>query len=232
MNGKLFIKRGTRAIGSGSFDGNCEIVSVRIPDGCYYINDFAFHRCMSLKEVRFPSHSVLEIGVKAFACTNLDKIVVPDTVELIDRLAFAFNHRLRSVHIGKEVAVIRSGAFSGCPMLEEITVDPENLYYYVDNGCLIEKKTKKLIAATYPYKIPEGVEIIDRQTFLFLTNCNVVTLPSSVKEIYMYEGEPGNFYMCKAIANAGGVVTIKAPSGSYAERFARKHEINFEEDKE
>ena len=28
---------------------------------------------------------------------------------------------------------------------------------------------------------------------------------------------------------AGGTVTIKAPSGSYAERFARKHEINFEE---
>ena len=231
MNGKLFIKRGTRAIGSGSFDGNCEIVSVRIPDGCYYINDFAFHRCMSLKEVKFPNRSISEIGIKAFACTALEKVAIPDTVEFIDRLAFAFNHRLRSVHIGKEVAVIRSGAFAGCPELKEITVDPENLYYYVENGCLIEKKTKKLIAATYPYKIPEGVEIIDRQTFLFLTNCNEVILPSSVKAIYMYEGEPGNFYMCKAIANAG-TVTIKAPSGSYAERFARKHEINFEEDKE
>ena len=231
MNGKLFIKRGTRAIGSGSFDGNCEIVSVLIPEGCYYVNDFAFHRCLSLKEVRFPSRSVMEIGIKAFACTNLEKIVIPDTVEFIDRLAFAFNHRLRSVHIGKEVAVIRSGAFTGCPMLEEITVDPKNLYYYVENGCLIEKKTKKLIAATYPYKIPEGVEIIDRQTFLFLTNCNTVTLPSSVKAIYMYEGEPGTFYLCKEIANAGGTVTIKAPKGSYAERFARNHEINFEEDK-
>ena len=232
MNGKLFVKRGTKVIGSGSFDGNCEIVSVRIPEGCYYVNDFAFHRCMSLKEVRFPSHSVLEIGIKAFACTNLEKIAIPDTVEFIDRLAFAFNHRLRSVHIGKEVAVIRSGAFAGCPMLEEITVHPENLYYYVENGCLIEKKTKKLIAATYPYKIPEGVEIIDRQTFLFLTNCNTVNLPSSVKAIYMHEGEPGNFYMCNEIAKAGGTLTIKAPSGSYAERFARKHEINFEEDKE
>lgn len=232
MNGKLFIKR-TKVIGSGAYDGNCEIVSLRIPEGCHYVNDFAFHRCLSLKDVRFPSHSVLEIGVKSFACTNLEKIVIPDTVEFIDRLAFAFNHRLRSVHIGKEVAVIRSGAFAGCPMLEEITVDPENLYYYVENGCLIEKKTKKLIAATYPYKIPEGVEIIDRQTFLFLTNCNEVTLPSSVKAIYMQEGEPGNFYMCKAIANTGGTtVSIKAPSGSYAERFARKHEINFEEDKE
>ena len=230
MNGKLFIKRGTRAIGSGSFEGNCEIVSVRIPDGCYYVNDFAFHRC-SLKEVRFPSHSVLEIGIKAFACTNLEKIVVPDTVEFIDRLA-SFNHRLCTVHIGKEVAVIRSGAFAGCPMLEEITVDPKNLYYYVENGCLIEKKTKKLIAATYPYKIPEGVEIIDRQTFLFLTNCNVVTIPSSVKAIYMYEDEIGNFCMCKSVADAGGTVTIKAPRGSYAESFARKHEINFEEDKE
>lgn len=232
MNGRLFIKRGTKAIGSGAYDGNCEIVSVRIPEGCYYINDFAFHRCMSLKEVRFPSRSVMEIGVKAFACTNLEKIVIPDTVEFIDRLAFAFNHRLRSVHIGKEVAVIRSGVFTGCPELKEITVDPENLYYYVENGCLIEKKTKKLIAATYPYKIPEGVEIIDRQTFLFLTNCNTVNLPSSVKAIYMYEDEIGNFYMCKSVADAGGVVTIKAPSGSYAESFARKHNINFEEGEE
>ena len=112
MNGKLFIKR-TKVIGSGAYDGNCEIVSVRIPEGCYYVNDFAFHRCLSLKEVRFPSRSVMEIGIKAFACTNLEKIVIPDTVEFIDRLAFAFNHRLRSVHIGKEVAVIRSGAFAG-----------------------------------------------------------------------------------------------------------------------
>ena len=231
MNGKLFVKR-IKVIGSGAYDGNCEIVSVRIPEGCYYVNDFAFHRCLSLKEVRFPSRSVMEIGIKAFACTNLEKIVIPDTVEFIDRLAFAFNHRLRSVHIGKEVAVIRSGAFTGCPMLEEITVDPENLYYYVENGCLIEKKTKKLIAATYPYKIPKGVEIIDRQTFLFLTNCNVVTIPSSVKAIYMYEDEIGNFCMCKSVADAGGTVTIKAPKDSYAEKFARKHEINFEEDKE
>ena len=114
-------------------------------------------------------------------------------------------------------------------MLEEITVDQGNLYYYVENGCLIEKKTKKLIAAMHPYKIPEGVEIIDRQTFLFLTNCNVVTLPSSVKAIYMQEGAPGNFYMCKDIANTGGVVTIKAPRGSYAEKFANQHTINYEE---
>lgn len=229
MNGKLFIKRGTKVIGSGAYDGNCEIVSVRIPGGCCYVNDFAFHRCMNLKDVRFPKCSIAEIGIKAFACTSLEKVVIPDTVEFIDRLAFAFNYRLRSVHIGKAVAVIRAGAFAGCPVLDEITVDPENIYYYVDNGCLIEKKTKKLIAATYPYKIPEGVEIIDRQTFLFLTNCNAVTLPSSVKAIYMYEGEVGNFYMCKEIANTGGVVTIKAPRGSYAEGFARKHEINFEE---
>jgi len=128
------------------------------------------------------------------------------------------------------------GAFSGCEKLERITVSPENDYYYVQNGCLIDKETKKLMVACAPYVVPEGVKIIEKQAFMFLLDCASVTLPASL-EFINSEGDPiKNFDMCRYVEYDGcGEVTlektmiIKAPKGSYAEAFAKVQNIKFEE---
>lgn len=234
MNGRIFIKRGTKVIGTSAYDGWEDINAICMPEGVRSINDYAFNECLNLREVRFPKRTLKEIGEQAFFHTGLTEIKIPDSVEFIDRRAFLFNSELRYVHIGKNVQYIGPGAFSACPNLERITVDPNNSYFYAENGCLIEKKYKKLIVSCYPYVVPEGVEIIGRQCFIWLTNCECVTLPKSVKQIYVRENEVSNFKICFNIDETGKhktkrLFTIVAPKDSYSERFAKEHDINFEE---
>ncbi len=235
MNNKLFIKRGTRTVGVCAYQDRTDITTVRIVAGVRNIGNGAFCRCASLRDVSLPN-SLKMIGEMSFACTNIRSVIIPDSVELIKKRAFAFNPELRSVHIGKSVNYIMPGAFSGCEKLKRITVSPENDYYYVQNGCLVEKETKKLIVACAPYVAPEGVKIIEKQAFMFLLNCDSITLPASLESINS-EGDPiKNFDMCRYVEyDRHGEVTlektmiIKAPKGSYAEAFAMKNNIRFEE---
>ena len=66
---------------------------------------------MALRDVSLPK-SLRIIGEMSFACIGIKEIVIPDGVQVIDERAFAFNHELRSVHIGKGVKHILPGAFS------------------------------------------------------------------------------------------------------------------------
>lgn len=235
MNNKLFIKRGTRTVGVCAYQDRTDITTVRIPEGVKCINNGAFCRCIEVRDISFPE-SLKIIGEMSFACTGIKDIVIPDGVEFINERAFAFNHKLRSVHIGKGVKRILSGAFSGCPNLEKITIDPHNDCYYVQNGCLIAKDEKKLIVACSPYVISEGVKTIENQAFMFLTSCDSITLPASVEYINMNSWRIKNFDMCRRLEygkdhemTVNKPVVIKAPRGSYAEAFAKEQNIKFEE---
>ena len=235
MNNKLFIKRGAKTIGACAYRDRMDITTVRIPEGVKRIDRGAFCRCMALCDVSLP-RSLRIIGEMSFACIGIKEIVIPDGVQFIDERAFAFNHELCSVHIGKGVKHILPGAFSGCSNLENITIDPGNDYYYVQNGCLIEKEEKKLIVACSPYKIPDGVKIIENLAFVFITNCDSITLPASVECINMSSWRIKNFDMCRRLEygkdnemTVNKPIVIKAPKGSYAEKFAIENNMNFEE---
>ncbi len=235
MNNKLFIKRGAKTVGVCAYQDRTDIATVRIPEGVRCIGNGAFCRCASLCDVSLPN-SLKMIGEMSFAATNIKDIIIPDSVELIEKRAFAFNPELRTVYIGKSVKYIMPGAFSGCEKLERITVSHQNDYYYVQNGCLIDKETKKLIVACYPYIVPDGVKTIEEQTFMFLLNCDRITFPTSVEHINM-EGDPiKNFDMCRYVEydRRGEVMLekpmkIKSPKGSCAARFAKEQNIKFEE---
>lgn len=235
MNSKLIIARGTRSIGTCAYEGVSEITELRVPEGVRRIGCGAFLRCAALCEASLP-RSLCEIGEMAFALTSLESVSVPDGVELVGVRAFAFNTRLRSVHIGRNVKRIMHGAFLGCQSLENITVDSENDNYYVQNGCLIEKNTQKLIAATAPYVIADGVKIIGKQAIAFVLNCDTVTIPASVEYIDM-EGDPiKNFDMARRLEyDEGGDVlvnaplTVIAPRSSYAIDFAKKQNFKYKE---
>ena len=235
MNSKLFVKRGIRTVGVCEYRDRTDITTARIPEGVRCIDSGAFCRCMQLYDISLPK-SLKIIGGMAFACTGIREVTIPDGVRFIDERAFAFNHKLSSVHIGKNVKHILPGAFSGCSNLKEIMVGPKNDYYYVQNGCLIEKEEKKLIVACSPYIVPEGVKIIEDQAFMFLTKCDSITLPASVERINMNSRSINNFDMCRRLEYGKGhemtvnkPIVIKAPRGSYVEIFATENNIKFEE---
>jgi hypothetical protein len=233
MNGKLYIKGKT--VGDFSYMDGDDITKVHLKEGIYKIGDMAFCRCSSLKSIHLPK-SLEIIGINAIVGTNITTLKIPDNVVFIDAKAFAFNHRLRSVHIGKNVEFIMPGAFSGCSSLEEITVDKGNPFYFIKSGCLIEKRSYGVVASLPPYIVPIGVKEIEERTFMFLTNCESVTILDPETKINMHGGYLKNFYVCryteyneKGEAQESKPLTIRAPRRSYAERVAKEQNIKFEE---
>ncbi|MCH5164734.1 MAG: leucine-rich repeat domain-containing protein [Clostridiales bacterium] len=154
-------------IPEGGFSAFSMLTKVELDDGIKTIGDGAFYRCINLQSINIPTH--LEyIGDNAFYNTvslAID-IVIPDSVTYIGELAFE-KSGIKKVTIGKNVKTIGYRAFTYMSDLEELTVVDGNENYFSANGCLIEKVTKTLLAATDGARIPTdgSVTIISDSAF-------------------------------------------------------------------
>lgn len=99
--------------------------------------------------------SVIEIDDLAFQTTGLSKITVSDSVSRIGSHGFYSNYSLTNVVLGKNVSEIGGEgfewmAFSECPKLLRIEVNPTNAVFSQTDGVLLKNKGVILI------KFPEG----------------------------------------------------------------------------
>lgn len=100
------------------------------------IPELAFAGCRQLKDFTIPD-TIETIGTGAFKdCTSLENIDLGDGVATVYERAFE-NSALKSVRIGKNASFI-DGAFALCYNLTEITVDPENTSFEVNETGLFE----------------------------------------------------------------------------------------------
>lgn len=148
-----------------------------IPYGVTTISRHAFYNCDSLISVTIPD-SVTDIGVQAFDnCSSLVSMEIPDSVQSIG-----------------------AGVFEECEKLTEILVSVGNANYCDISGVLFNKKMTELIY--YPiartdtaYCVPDGVQIVGRDAFMYCNNLAQVTFPSSVQIIDAYA-----FWECTALS--------------------------------
>lgn len=103
-----------------------------IPAGCCLYSN--------LKTVKIPN-SVEGIGEEAFSMTDLTSVTIPPSVLYIHTRAFADNKKLKKVVIPDTVQKIDRGAFSGCSALTSITL-PEK---FKNNSVMRMGFTKKQI---------------------------------------------------------------------------------------
>ena len=98
-------------------------------------------------------------------------VVVPSSyngypVTAIASQAFAYCLSLKSVLIPASVSSIGNmGLFQYSDSVESVTVHPDNMYYYSEGNCIIEKSTDKLIAGVCSSVIPSNVKSIGRFAF-------------------------------------------------------------------
>lgn len=144
-------------------------------------NAFAFggFRTISLPD----SVSVIEDG--AFAFSKLESFTIPDSVFSVGEKAFIGCHDLKSIVIGDSTYSIGKGAFAYCTSLKEIEIEGRNIQYIMNEGMLMETKTRTLLFAPPGLGevpgIPE-VHVIAEYAFSGSDAVNL-TIPASVVSV-------------------------------------------------
>ena len=138
---------------------------------------------LTLQTIILPSN-LKRIGHYAFRfCMGLYEITMPSTITTIGKMAFFQCRYLENMILPKTVKQIGNDVF-GRTKIDNMEIDTNNPYYYVDNNTIFPADGKKIIAYTgknrCDYVIPEGVEIIDYYAFSMKANLLSLTLPSSL----------------------------------------------------
>ena len=180
------------------------------------------------------------IGGKLLKCIGYPnkKFEIPEGVETIGREVFVnpdwdiFDTAVKEVIIPKSVEKIEEGAFNWTN-INKITVHPDSPCAIVKNGGLYTKDGSTLLFAfkanaNKEFVVEDGVKRIGLFA-LENPDClgvyqepdgpilTTVVVPMSVEQI-AFDDEDDYVYRC---------TVIKAPKGSYAIKFAKKHKIRY-----
>lgn len=165
---------------------NCtKITSIIIPDTITSYGEIGrkydpFANCTNLRRVKFSRGATTVKGFEG--CEMLKEVNLPDEVE---KFLGAFNNcsNLTKISLGKNFKNLgQGGSLQYCTELKEISVSKSNLYFRVENNCLILKNENSVYYGTAGAVIPDGISKIERNAFVY-TGLTEITIPSSVEEI-------------------------------------------------
>ena len=166
--------------------------------------------------VRFTlPRSVLKIGAAALAwCSNIPKIVIPDTVLKIGDEAFWGWSSNQTIHFeGSPCNIVEMGSFSGCRAklsCNENTLQTKNnatyLYspVYINNELKERKRLLYYFGEEERFEIPSDVSEIADGAFMDCTLLKKVVIPESLN----YIGD-STFYGCKSLEEVRIPDTVK-----------------------
>lgn len=110
-----------RVIGNNAFYGCSNMETCPIEDNIEGIDMNAFAECVSLKDVRL-GQNLLTIGDGAFYNCPIDRVIIPDMVQIIGNRAFDSDTEIKELSIGNSVTQIGEQAFGKCDNLRELYV--------------------------------------------------------------------------------------------------------------
>jgi hypothetical protein len=188
-----------KSIGHDAFR-NCDgLKKIVIPKSVEKIKNDAIIRCNGLEIIKVEKGNkryydkgnclIENDGKRIIAGCNSS--IIPNDIKIISSGAFAGHRDLVKIAIPSSVEKIERWAFNNCDKLESIIVDKNNVKYYSEGNCLIEKDTKTLIAKSKNNAIPNDIESIADCALLGCHELRSITIPNSVKKI-----EKGAFNSC------------------------------------
>lgn len=210
---KVTIQDGVESIDTFAFSGCGKLTDVTLPDSVTSIGDNAFQDtglydlyehigwdvCYVGKHLIAANQSISgtctvkpetkTIAGRAFdSCSDLESIIIPDSVVSIGNHAFFSCSSLKSIMIPKNVTSIGDEVFYNCFDLASINVDSNNLAYCSEGGVLYNKEKTEIIRfpkekAGDSFAIPSGVIKIADGAFEDCRNLKNVTIPDGVISI-------------------------------------------------
>ena len=187
-------------LGQGCFQDCSNLRSVVLPQSVSYIGFNPFIRCKVLSDIRVEegskyfsaqdgilynkSKTMLYGGTPASIVGQLD---IPDTVTRVRVNAFSGCTQITGMHIPKSVSNFGDGynIIGGLEGLKDLTIDPENPYYAVEDGLLYKKENDVPVSllggtpASSPAepRIPATVTRLDKSAFRDRLNLQAIELP-------------------------------------------------------
>ena len=115
-------------------------------------------------------------------------VKIPNGVKTIAERALYANKNLKSVYIPKTVTKIKGEAFSYMKKIQ-IKIASKNKYYFVSKGCVVSRRTGRLVVATAKkgvITIPEKVTVLKEGTSFAGGECDKIIFPKTLKKICSY----------------------------------------------
>lgn len=201
---KLADKKGFVIVANVLYDYFGRGGTVAIPDGVTEISENAFSRCKTLKSIIIPPSVTRIRGGAFYDCEKLEDISLPENDIEIDSRAFGLNKKLADQNY---FLIVQDKLFACFSCSGDLKI-PKGVKV-IDSNAFAHNNI------LYHVRISEGVTTIGDEAFYYCSKLRTVEIPESVIEI----GE-------NAFANCRGLL-IYAPAGSYAETYAKRHNIPF-----
>ena len=203
----------------GVFERCTRLTSLNIGRVVKTIDWNAFDRCTSLTSVTIPD-SVTYIGPSIFReCTSLTEIVVDNAnpnYSSLDGVLFNKDRTMLiqypggksgSFKIPNTMTGIYQYALDSCVNLTGFDVEDANQAYSAEDGVLFNKEKSTLVR--YPqgkegaYTLPNGVNRIGENSFLYCDKLTLITIPDGVNTI-----EQNAFFSCDGLTSVTLPISI------------------------
>lgn len=173
----------TIKIGKEAFLNYFNLISVSIPEGVTTISELAFGGCGNLNRINLPN-TLNIIGNEAFmGCHQITSLKIPESVYSIGVGAFSYCNHLADIKLPNGITIIRDNLFSGCIRLKTLPKHIVEIGEQAFSGCGFEF-----------IDIPNSVMCIQKGAFLNCESLKALFIPERVVII------KGNIInMCRAL---------------------------------
>lgn len=118
---QVILPKSITSIGDKAFMFCKNLNYVKIPVGVESIGGYAFDQCTSLRDIDLTS-SISVISMNTFENSGISSIVIPFTVQELEKQSFRNCKSLTSAVIPTSVKKIGYEAFRNCPVLESVVI--------------------------------------------------------------------------------------------------------------
>lgn len=195
---------------SEGFKACKNITSVIFKDnGVEKLSYWSFGNCDNLQSIILPNSLTLIDSSAIFKCQALKSIVIPDNVTMIEENAFASCTALETIALGNSKAKFAQTSLSDCSSLTAFTTASTNEKYKAVDGVLYSFELSELIlfprGRTGTYTLLNKVTRIKTDAFYYCSLESFVC-PNDGK---LYKIEEGAFDFCLSLTSLNMCESIK-----------------------
>lgn len=161
-----------------------QIQKVVMNEGITSIGDYAFYGCANVNGLNIPT-TVITMGYGCLSDfgNNID-LHIPNTVLNFKSGSLRYINA-RKIYLPKTFSDVNESGLYLCFNLEEIEIDSDNPYFFIDNNMIINKEKTKIYlcpAKTKIVNIPNYINEIGDRAFAFSLIDNII-IPENVEII-------------------------------------------------